>query len=189
MNETPYDWNARWREKAELPFSADSWLKRVLPLLSRGQALDLACGRGDNALFLAEEGWQVTAVDLSGEALGQLRREAAGRGLSIETIQADLEAGPRFAGEAFDLVLQLYFLHRPLLPVMKTAVRPGGTCILRTFSRAGNFPGGPANPAWVLEPGELTELFADWEILLHEEGLEASRKGGSLANIVARRPQ
>jgi len=60
--------------------------------------------------------------------------------------------------------------------------------VVRTFSRAGSFPGGLANSDFVLNPGELLELFSGWEILLHEEGLEPSKKGGSLAGIVARRP-
>jgi len=60
--------------------------------------------------------------------------------------------------------------------------------VVRTFSRAGSFPGGLDNPDFVLNPGELPDLFSGWEILLHEEGLEPSKKGGSLAGIVARRP-
>jgi serine/threonine protein kinase len=79
-------------------------------------------------------------------------------------------------------------LHRPLLPQLLQAVRPGGVAVLRTFSSAGAFAGGPGNPAFVLRPGELLEIFAGWDILLHEEGIEPSRKGGALAGIVARRP-
>jgi hypothetical protein len=59
--------------------------------------------------------------------------------------------------------------------------------VLRIFSRAGTFPGGPNDPDFVLRPGELLEIFAGWEILLREEGMEPSRKGGYLAGIVARR--
>ncbi|MBW2688610.1 MAG: hypothetical protein JRC99_01615, partial [Deltaproteobacteria bacterium] len=61
--------------------------------------------------------------------------------------------------------------------------------VLRTFSCAGSFVGGPDNPDFVLRPGELLEIFSGWDVLFHEEGLEPSSKGGSVAGIVARRPE
>jgi hypothetical protein len=73
---------------------------------------------------------------------------------------------------------------------LRESLRPGGIAVIRTFSSAGPFPGGPENKDIVLRPGELLEIFSGWEILLHEEGLEPSeKKGGSLAGIVARRPR
>ena len=184
-----YDWNARWRAKAaDADWQADPWLRRIFPLLQPGHALDVACGNGRNALFLAEHGFTVTATDFSAEALSLLRREAAARGLAIATRQIDLEAAPLLPDGPFDLVLQFFYLHRPLLQSLKALLRPGGFMVVRTFSRAGSFPGGLVNPDFVLNPGELPELFSGWEILLHEEGLEPSKKGGSLAGIVARRP-
>lgn len=190
MNEdAKYDWNARWRAKAaDADWLADPWLSRVLPLLKPGRALDVACGNGRNAIFLAERGFRVTAVDLSQEALSQLDLEARTRGLAIETRLLDLEADPLLPLNYFDLILQFFYLHRPLLPVLGPLLKPGGFLVLRTFSCAGPFPGGLDNPAFVLKPGELLEIFQGWEILLHEEGLEPSKKGGALAGIVARRP-
>jgi len=181
-------WNSRWREKADDPWEPDPWLLKIQPLLPAGRALDIACGRGRNALYLAEQGFSVTAIDVSEEALAQLTAEVARRNLPVETRCVDLEADPQLYADTFDLVLDFFYLHRPLLPSLRKAVRPGGVAVLRTFSSAGHFPGGPENPDIVLRPGELLEIFAGWEILLHEEGIEPSRKGGSLAGIVARRP-
>ena len=190
MNETQRKWNDRWREKTSMTkWQVDSWLQKVLPLLPRGRALDVACGPGRNALFLAEQQFRVMAIDISDEALGQLRHEAKARELSIDAQQVDLEINPVLPRGPFDLVLVLFYLHRQLLPLLRKAVRPGGVIVLRTFSSAGPFSGGPDNPDIVLRPGELLEVFADWEILLHEEGLEPSRKGGSVAGVVARRPE
>lgn len=188
MSNSRDTWNSRWREKADDAWEPDPWLLKVRPLLPGGRALDIACGRGRNALYLAELGWTVTGVDVSEEALAQLAAEATRRNLKIETRQVDLEETPQLTGDTFDLVIDLFYLHRPLLPSLRQSVRPGGVAVLRTFSQAGSFPGGPENPDIVLRPGELPEVFRGWEILLHEEGIEPSRKGGSLAGIVARRP-
>jgi tellurite methyltransferase len=188
MNDSRNTWNGRWRERAERPFEPDSWLLKVRHLLPAGRALDIASGRGRNALFLAEQGVAVTAFDISEEALDQLKLEAARRQLAIETQRVDLEADPRLPVDAFDLVIDFFYLYRPLLPHLLTSVRPGGIAVLRTFSSAGPFPGGPSNSAFILQPGELLEIFAGWDVLLHEEGIEPSHKGGSLAGIVARRP-
>jgi SAM-dependent methyltransferase len=188
MNDTRRKWNKRWLDKADRPYEPDPWLLRILPLLPGGRALDIASGRGRNALFLAERGLSVTALDISEEALEQLRREAARRNLKVETLRVDLEADPKLPEGAFDLVLDFFYLHRPLLPSLRDAVLPGGVAVLRTFTSAGPHPGGPGIPEFVLRPAELPEVFAGWEILLHEEGLDPSRKGGSLAGIVARKP-
>jgi tellurite methyltransferase len=188
MNDAHDKWNKRWQEKAENSFEPDPWLLKVFPLLPGGRALDLASGRGRNALFLAEQGISVMALDISEEALAQLSSEAARRRLAVETRQVDMETDPQLPKETFDVVLDFFYLHRPVLAQLREAVKPGGIAVLRTFSSAGSFPGGPENPDFVLQPGELLEIFAGWEILVHEEGVEPSRKGGSLAGIVARRP-
>jgi len=183
------DWNTRWRDRADQPLTVDPWLLSVAPLLpGGGNALDLACGRGRHALFLAERGFTVTAIDSSSEALAQLRNEATLRALAIETREVDLETSPELPPSSYDVILLLFYLQRSLLPSLREAVRPGGIAVVRTFSSAGPFPGGPANPDFVLRPGELLEVFAGWEILRHEEGIEPSSKGGSVAGIVARRP-
>jgi len=182
-------WDRRWREEAAEPLEADPWLQKVADLLPPGSVLDLACGRGRNALEMARRGHPVTAVDFSGEALDQLRFAASAEQLPIDCLQLDLENGalPPLAG--FDIVLSFFFLHRPLLPWLKRTLDPGGVAILRTFSSAGPFPPGELDARFVLAPGELLSIFAGWDVLFHEEGLEPSRKGGSLAGIVACRPR
>jgi len=187
MNDMQKKWNSRWHEKAgSAPWQADPWLLRVLPLLPPGRALDIASGIGRNALFLAEKGYAVTAVDISDVALTELARESGRRGLSITTLQLDLEEAPQIPPGPFDLLLNFCYLHRPLLPRVVAEVRRGGVAVLRTFSQAGEERFGPIKPDFSLRPGELLDIFSTWEVLLHEEGLEPSKKGGSLAGIVAR---
>ncbi len=183
------DWNLIWEERRQEPLNYDPWLQRVLPLLPRGRALDIACGRGRNALLLAEAGYAVRAVDASPPALARLAEEAQRRGLAIDTAPQDLEQTPKLPVAAFDVVLQFFYLQRSLFDALRKAVRPGGVAVVRTFSRAGNFPDGPGNPDYVLRVGELLQVFAGWEILLHEEGLDKAARGGGLAGIVARKPR
>jgi tellurite methyltransferase len=188
VNEFRDKWNCRWRERAGEPLVADSWLPAVCDLLPVGRALDLACGQGRNGLELARRGFAVTAIDQSDVALAQVAATAAAEGLQVDCLRCDLEAQPPALAEDYDLVLCLFFLHRPLLPWMLAAVRPGGLVLLRTFSSAGSFTPCELDASFVLEPGELLTAFAGWEILRHEEGREPSRKGGALAGIIARKP-
>ncbi len=183
------NWNEVWQERGQKPLHFDPWLKRVLPLLPPGRLLDIACGRGRNALPMAERGYAVTALDASSQGLSQLVDEARRRSLVIATLQQDLEQTPQLPRAAFDVVLQFFYLQRSLFDALRGAVRPGGLVVARTFSRAGNFAGGPGNPDYVLEVGELLTVFGGWEILLHEEGLDEAERGGGLAGIVARKPQ
>lgn len=185
---TQEDWNRRWQEKAhDADWQPDPWLQRIVAFLPSGKALDIACGMGRHALFLAERGFAVTAVDYSPVALKVLDEEAGRRRLSVEIKQMDLEDKPVLPSGPFDLAINLFFLHRPLLAQVMTLIRPGGYVILRTFSQVGVEQYGPVNKEISLEPGELLQIFADWEILLYEEGLEPSKKGGTLAGIVARK--
>ncbi len=188
MTDVTDKWNNRWQERAENPWVPDAWLVRVASLLPRGKLLDVACGRGRNALWLAEQGFAVTAVDIAAEGLRQLADEARRRKLPVDVQQVDLEKEPVFDPRAYAAVIDFFYLQRGLFSALKEALRPGGVAVVRTFSRAGGFPGGPANQDFVLAPGELPEIFRGWEILLHEDGLEPSSKGGGLAGIVARRP-
>ena len=181
---TSANWNQRWKERRQRPLQVDALLLKILPLLPEsGTVLDIACGRGRNAVFLQQQGRQVTAVDGSAEALDQLHDSCP----EIITLHHNLHQ-PLVLDRQYDLVLQFFFLDRQQLPDFMQWVRPGGVMIVRTFSDAGDFGSKGGNPEHRLVPGELLEIFSGWEILCHEEGLEPSHKGGSLAGIVARRP-
>jgi len=181
-------WNKRWQEKARTTdWQVDSWLEKVFPLLPKGTVLDVACGLGRNSLFLAEKGFSVTAVDVSETALRVLDEEAGQRNLEINTQQIDLESGALLPEGPFDLLLNFFFLHRPLLPQELARVKPGGVVVFRTFSRIGADQNEQVSASMSLAAGELVRIFSGWKILLHEEGLEPSNKGGSLAGIVAQR--
>jgi SAM-dependent methyltransferase len=188
MDKSKESWDQRWHEKATTSLSPDPWLERALPFLPKGSVLDLACGRGRNALYLAEQGFSVTAVDNSRTGLKLLRQEAARRHLTIDLLHLDLEGATALPTGPFDVVIDFFYLQRSLYPYIKTTVRPGGVVVLRTFSNAGDFTAGMTDLDFHLDAGELLDIFTGWEVLRHEEGLEQSKKGGGLAGIVARKP-
>ncbi|HEY7303887.1 MAG TPA: methyltransferase domain-containing protein [Bryobacteraceae bacterium] len=154
--------------------------------LAPGTAIDLACGAGRNAFFLAERRWAVTAIDGSETAIELVRRHSAARGLDVQTQVADLTA-PNFMlpREGFDLVVIAYYLQRDLFVKVKAATRPDGVVVAIAHTPE---PG----EMWSekrARPRELRGFFAGWDILWEYEGPSrdpAHRR--PVAEIVARRP-
>jgi len=129
----------------------------------KGVALDLACGLGRNALYLASKGWSVTAVDSSLVALNILSERAA-EGLPVNVVHADLEAGGfPIEANSWDLIVDCCYLQRSLFPLIRAGLKPGGRFI-------GVFPMSGINPAYRMRPGEGRELFGDWNLLHYTEG-------------------
>ena len=190
-------WNRRYSERyAERgPGSGQPsrWLAEIeaslLPPYPGARALDLACGPGRNAIWLAEHGWSVDAWDLSDVALAMLayeREDRASRGfpLDINTREIDLDAAI-IPPDSYDLVLNILFLDRGLWPSMAAALRPGGLLVFQTFVEA---PGGrvsEVSPAHLLQPGELRTAFEQLglEIVIYDEAGERAT-----ARLIARRP-
>jgi SAM-dependent methyltransferase len=127
--------------------------------LAPGKALDLACGTGRHALWLAQHGWEVTAVDSSPVAIGLLRQEA--RGLPVRAVLADLEKGEfPLTPAAWDLIVVTYYLQRDLLAQLGPALTPGGLVIAVTLMGEGRFRA---------KPGELRACLHGWEVLHYRE--------------------
>lgn len=144
-------------------FAAEAWP------MPRGRALDIACGKGRNAIFLAERGFDVVAADISPAALEEGRRRVAGKTLAITWQQTDLELIQLSAG-AYDLVVNFNYLQRSLIPQIKAALRPGGSVIFETYLIDQAAIGHPKNPAYLLEHNELLNWFRDFRVLYYREG-------------------
>ena len=153
-----------------------------------GTVLDVACGRGRHAILLARAGFDVHAVDRNPEAIAQLRELADQLGLTISTQQIDLETSPPpdLGSRKYDVVLCFNYLHRPLMPSIREAVKPGGRVFYETFTRRQAERGHPRNPAFLLESGELERLMTPFTILRSREG---DIDGRFIASIVAERPR
>ncbi len=124
-----------------------------------GRALDLACGLGANAIFLAEKGLKVTALDISSTAIEKLRAFAGRRELAIEARQEALTPASLQAS-AFDVIVISRFLDRSLKDAILAALKPGGLLFYQTFTRLKVHAGGPNNPAYLVDTGELLRLFS-----------------------------
>lgn len=169
------DWDRRYAER-ELVWSAgpNRFLVTETQELPPGRALDLACGEGRSALWLAERGWRVTAVDYSGVALEKARRIAERRGVEVEWVLADLLDYEPEAG-AFDLVLVLY-LHvpaderPPLLAKAAAAVAPGGTFLLvgHDLTNLTEGWGGPSDASLLYTAAEIAGELPGLEVVKAE---------------------
>lgn len=154
-----------------------------------GPALDLACGAGRNALFLAERGYSVLGVDISVEGLRILRGRAAERDLSVQPVLAEL---PRFdvRPETFRVVVNTHFLLRETFGLIRRAVAPGGLLLFETYQMDEiEVLGGDIRRAYVLERNELRRAFTGFELLLYEEGVFERPEGErGLSRMIARKP-
>ena len=156
--------------------------------IPRGQALDVACGKGANALYLAEHGFEVLAMEISPAALSEARRHADERNLKISWEQADLEHA-QLPLSQFDLVVDINYLQRSLIAQIKTALKTGGHVVFETFLLDQQTIGHPNNPDYLLAHNELLAHFHDFRILHYREGkffegAEASFRAGLLAQKI-----
>lgn len=182
-------WNTKYSGKSDLVLNPpDDWLRQHASSLSAGKALDLACGLGHNAIWLAQHGWQVDAVDISPVGL-ELAKRLADQGLcrSINWIAADLDSYEVTAASC-DLAIVFRFLDRVRLPALiDDALRPGGILIYETFA-SGQLARSDShlkNPQFALQPNELPALFPRFAVMSYEEVDLADR---SVARLVARKP-
>jgi SAM-dependent methyltransferase len=150
--------------------------------------LDLATGDCHNAIFLAQSGLRVIACDISGKALARGRRRAGKIGVTLETWEVDLEVkGADPLPKAFYAGIIIFnYLHRPLIPSIRSALKPGGILIYETFTVDQPRFGRPRNPNYLLKPRELYEWFSDWEIVYFFEGIK-NNPDRSVAQIVCRK--
>lgn len=152
-------WNRRWAagDPHGTPV-ANRFLVEEIADLPPGAALDVACGAGRNAVWLAERGWRVTAIDFSPVALGLARELAAARGVDVEWVEGDATVWTPPAG-AFDLVCVLYLQlpsaeRRVALARAAAAIRPGGTLLIvgHDLSNVTEGVGGPSDPDVLFTP-------------------------------------
>jgi len=163
-------------------------LVEYLPLLPRGKALDVAMGKGRNALFLASHGFEVAGLERDEEAIHACLTEAKRLGVHVDAWHADLEDldSCRIEKSAYDVVICFYYLQRSLIPHIKEALKPGGVLLYETFLIDQHIrTGHPQRREYCLEHNELLRLFSGLRVLFYHEGQDA--KGTYKASLVAQR--
>ncbi len=154
-----------------------------------GPILDLACGDGHNGIFLATKDLHVICCDISEQALSRVGELAAETRVKVELWQVDLEAEEMnpLPEDFYEGILVFRYLHRPLIPCIKKALKKEGILIYETFTIEQPKFGKPQNPKFLLKPGELLEWFEDWEIVYAFEGIKEGPKR-AVAQVVCRKP-
>ena len=143
-----------------------AWVIRFASLIrTGGTILDVACGHGRHARYLAGLGLHVIAADIDTSGLD-------GSG-SIEVVQRDLEDGTwPWALGSLDAVVVTNYLHRPHFAHIAASLAPSGVLIFETFGAGNEKLGRPRNPAFLLQPGELLQAFAGLHVVAYEHGIE-----------------
>jgi tellurite methyltransferase len=155
--------------------------------LSGRRALDIACGDGRNAAYLAQLGFNVDAVDISDVVIDALQAAAIDRRLAVNPIRLDLERDPLPSSD-YDVIVQLNYLQRSLFGPLAQALAPGGILIVETVTRRhAEELGNPFDPRFLLDRNELLTSFSDLNVLRYEEGVaERSGRPRAVAGLVAR---
>jgi tellurite methyltransferase len=184
-------WNARYESDdnhylRRQPYSLVSSYVDQLP--QGGLALEVAAGTAPVGLFLARRGLRVIAIDISETGLRLAQKRARKPSLPLNLVVMDL-TDPWLPPSGFDVILNFYYLSRPLFKCYRQALKPGGWLFFETFVQDTI---GRCNPAHTLESGELHTAYQDWEILHWMEtwkkrhtGMFPSRR---IAQLVARKP-
>jgi len=214
MNPSLQHWESRHREAASHPPPEPAaFLVETFPLLPaphpRSRALDFACGAGQNAVWLAERGWPVVAVDFSPAALHRAAALAAARQIPVQRrsslveaaefiparpggrhplaglvlVEADLETSA-LPEAAFDLILCFHYLHRAAFPAIERALAPRGFLLYETFTEDQRaFADGPHSPDHLLARNELRSAFPHLQTLFYREWTTPQ----ALASLLARK--
>ena len=185
----------RWNEKYsgdddfELPEDPIPELARRIDTLPEGRVLDVATGTGRNAIYLAEHGYDVEAVDISDEALELARGRADEVGVDIEWLRADL-TDPEFdlEADAYDVITVSFFAALELLPELKGALAPGGVLVYEHHLRSSDpIEIGPSNDRHRYRSNDLLRACLDLTILGYEEQCREVNDGtAAVATLIAR---
>ncbi len=188
VNRDQKRWDEKYKERQFIPGKKpNAFLRRQIRLLPKGKALDLACGDGTNAVFLAQQGFRVEAVDISKVGLKIAQQLARAKRVKVRFRRMDLNSLP-LPPDHYDLITDFYFLNRRLVPRIKKALKPGGRVVFETYTTEESLrgTGEPQQVSYLLKPNELLRLFAGMRILFYREGvfrMDGRRKG--VASLIA----
>lgn len=179
-------WNRIYKKDSGTGSIAAVLLDHTDLLPRSGNALDIACGRGGNALFLAERGMEVDAWDISDVVIKTLEH----RHPRLHPKVLDISASA-LANLQYDLILTCHYLDASLAEAIRRATKPGGLIIYQTFTAEKRAAVGPSNPDFLLKHGQLEALVEGCQTLAFRDGSAIIDEKDPLAGrayIVARKP-
>jgi SAM-dependent methyltransferase len=169
--------------QAHFDLPPSPWVQRFCGYIRPGGVvLDVACGSGRHARWLARLGFEVDAVDRAPELFESPP-------VGVRLLGADLEAGPwPYPGRRFDAVCVTNYLHRPLMPVLADSLERGGILIYETFAQGNERFGKPSNPDYLLAPGELFDAVrGKLRVLAYEDLVVEDPRPAAVQRLCARR--
>ena len=182
----------KWDERYRLGAYVDrvhpsAWLERCLPDVTPGRALDVPCGAGRNAMFLASQGFSVTGIDISAVALARAEATAGARGLSVEWLRRDLDTGLDLTGK-FELIVVIHYVDLDLIPGLANLLAPCGHLVVELHLATDRAVAGPQDPAFRVAPGALRDAAGHLDILSYSEEIVEDPDGRTvaLARLAAR---
>jgi SAM-dependent methyltransferase len=178
-------WDERFRE-GEYPERPDPSpvLRRYVDAFSGGRALDVATGTGRNALFLADQGYEVDAIDRSREGLTIARRNARRDGLDVNWIQADAGDYP-YPTSTYDVITVSFYRTLDRLGDLKAALKPGGVLFYQHHLQSADpVDVGPSTDRYRFRSNELLRACLDLTVLYYTERTVERDDGRTAANVV-----
>jgi len=184
-------WNEKYSTDAEfdLPDHPIPALERLIDAFPTGRALDVATGTGRNARFLARQGYEVDAVDVSDEALDQASRAADAEGVDVNWIRSDI-ADYAFEPAAYDVITVSFFAALEHLPEIKEALAPGGVLVYEHHLRSSDdIDIGPSSDRYRYRSNDLLRACLDLTILEYRERrrLDEAGRTQAVATLVGRK--
>ncbi|WFE68702.1 methyltransferase domain-containing protein [Thiomicrospira sp. R3] len=148
-------------------------------------ALDLGCGGGRDAIYLAQQGWQVSAIDEQQRVLNCATALAELHHVKVDWLKKDLRKPASLPKESFDLIMMIRFLDRDLFEFMRKHCRSDGYVLIQTFVQGVDAFGSPKNPNYILRFGELAKEFSEFDVIVDK--IESLNDGRPVASFLARR--
>ena len=181
-------WNQRYAEDSYRKTNPVTLLEEWLPKLPVGRALDVACGAGRNALYLARAGFTVDAIEISHEGLKLAHQQAESQGLSINWIEHDLDENYAFERN-YDLIVVMWYVNLALVKQLGECLAPGGYLLCEEHLVSDQETVGPKNDSYRVKPGALAKAVSGLEILFYDESVEIDSEAERVASarVVAKR--
>ncbi len=169
------DYDKDYQDKKPFGERPEEFIPHILDYIQTGKTLDIGAGYGRNSVFLAQAGFQVTALDQSSTGMEKLKQEAQNKNLNIECIVGNVLVFDQ--KQTFDLIVIAFMLHhleseeaRMLIAQMKRQTNLSGIHCVIAFNKNGDiYKQRPNNHFFLPAEGELKEIYADWEILKFKE--------------------